>query len=233
MDVTRAALRTMVRQITDELVRAKTWSPLQGTGLRQGVVTAEDFANRVCDVQIAAETLEEDGSAVITPGCPIIAGYIPMVGDTVWVMANGSDRLVLGSTGIGTPPVVDQPLTYLGINLTTSINTYTVYHTNSTPFVKRANATRVRIDLSASSYAITTANTEVRYAGRINGADHQVTSAFHNAINVHAASHGEEFVTGVPAGTYTVAASWRRLSGTGDLRMDPNDPITYSFSEVP
>lgn len=75
-----------IRELVDEMLDA-TRTP--GPQLRQGVVTATATGpNRV--------TIKLGGSTVAIAGVRYLASYSPTVNDTVFVLANGVDLLVLG-----------------------------------------------------------------------------------------------------------------------------------------
>lgn len=64
--------------------------------MRQGVVTAasgSDVADGVCTVTLGGDTT----TPIVGVAC--LDSYRPMVGDTVWVIVNGTDLLVVGRVG--------------------------------------------------------------------------------------------------------------------------------------
>jgi hypothetical protein len=63
--------------------------PSSGLRLRQAYVTASNNSPKSVDIQIA-------GDANILPGVKYLKSYNPTVGDTVWLLTNGSDLILIG-----------------------------------------------------------------------------------------------------------------------------------------
>lgn len=97
-------------------------------------------------------------------------------------------------------------------------------------FVKRFDATRIKITMCASWFGVTA--TDVGSIGvLIDGTDYKVA---HGAAinNEHQPVFGVEFISGVAAGTYTVQGRWRRDAGASVLRRNTDDWLTITAEEV-
>lgn len=99
-------------------------------------------------------------------------------------------------------------------------------------FTKRYTATRVRVDLQASFQVIGTGNSAARFAVSINGTDYDIVNRHVNPALTHAETGGHRYITGIPAGTYTVQGRWRRTAGTQTLRRASDDWLSISATEV-
>lgn len=98
-------------------------------------------------------------------------------------------------------------------------------------FVKRYTATRVRLDGAASVYVGGGgATTNVVVAARINATDYDLWET-PCLVNERQFGTGFRYVTGIPAGTYTVQMRWRRTAATGTLTRDTADWLSASARE--
>lgn len=71
-----------------------------------------------------------------------------------------------------------------------------------------------------------------RFGVRIGSTDYDVTGQVFTVTNDHLPVAGERDILGVGAGTFTVQAVWRRVSGSA-LTQDTNDWLSLSVSEIP
>lgn len=85
-------------------------------------------------------------------------------------------------------------------------------------FIKRFNATRVRIDLSKTMDSSAAATT-LQLGARIDTTDYDVTTPIQeSAAAVRHCWSAHRYVSGIAAGTYTVTGRWKRTAGAGTLR---------------
>jgi hypothetical protein len=105
-------------------------------------------------------------------------------------------------------------------------------------FAKYRDVTQIQIHINISMYS-TVASTVVEIGGGLIFPDATQTdlAIFHRAFN--AATDHRDIGGGIttpgltlPAGSYSVVARWRRVSGTGTLTMDANDSCTVWAREV-
>ena len=68
-------------------IRGGTQQRVPEIALRQGTVTAA--GTTTCTVTIGGDSTEVDE-------CRFLAWYVPTVGDSVWIIINGFDTIVLG-----------------------------------------------------------------------------------------------------------------------------------------
>lgn len=108
-------------------------------------------------------------------------------------------------------------------------------------FDKAFDNTYVRMDMEASAFALTSANTGVRWGLRwtpvvtskpYTASVYSMNSQFFNATSVHETCHYNARPIDIPAGRYEVQACWRRTSGSGGLTSDNADMYTIELDEA-
>lgn len=116
--------------------------------------------------------------------------------------------------------------------------------TTSMSFLKRYDLTAVRFGLAAHMFVATTQPTVVQTGIRIAGTTGTDTAATFtpidiamgylsfNVVSVHLALPGWGRSIGIPSGTYTITARWRRISGSGTPNIDQNDLIAMEADEI-
>lgn len=96
-------------------------------------------------------------------------------------------------------------------------------------FTKRVDATRLLVTLQASHY--TSAGAAVDYGVSVDGgADVQIKNGFVNTASEHLDAVGSVEVSGLAAGSHTIALKAR--IGTGTLSVDNNDQVQLVVEEV-
>jgi hypothetical protein len=115
--------------------------------------------------------------------------------------------------------------------------------TPSVAFLKRYDLTAVRFGLLAHMF-VTVQPTVVQTAVRIAGTTGTDTASTFTPIDVvsgqlnfnvtgtHLPLAGWARAVSIPAGSYTLTARWRRISGTGVLTVDQNDLIALEVDEI-
>jgi hypothetical protein len=179
-------------------------------------------------------TVQIAGGQVARAG--YLESYTPVVGDVVSLILQRSTWLCLGKLVDPTaaaPPVV--PVTngiqifagaqfeqnYVFINVTGL----------SFSFTKKEAATRLFVQFAGSGYADTVSDV-LEFGALINGADYGLSWHFFNIANCHFGTAGFQFISGVPAATYTVQGRFRIASGPGTVRLDSNDKLSLACTEV-
>jgi hypothetical protein len=129
-------------------------------------------------------------------------------------------RLSFFENGISNARAVENTASGTFVNLSGSFS-----------FTKLLNDTRLRVDIATSQYF--SANTAgVQYATLINGADYLMAQLNQTTLaSVHMGCAGFRYISGIPAGTYTVQARWLR-TGTGTVNADNNDWLSFSCREI-
>lgn len=102
-------------------------------------------------------------------------------------------------------------------------------------FIKRfpSTQTRIKIHMSGSMWGAGTLPVAVMFGVRINSTDFDV---YRQQIDAAAGNNtygqGIAYVSGIPAGTYTVQGRWKRLSGTATPNRDTGNWLTIMAEEV-
>lgn len=187
-------------------------------------------------VSLQATGLVDCGS--LTPN--LSAGdVVALLGQSA-VSADGSSWLVLGpitssdqvttssSTGIQVMAAAQSNNTGVFANITGV----------SFTFIKRRENSRVFMHLAGSGFS-TVAAAVGEYAALITSStgvpaatDNVIASFFYNAANTHASWSGFRYLTGLPAGTYTIQGRFRLSAGASFITFDANDRISLAFTEV-
>lgn len=113
--------------------------------------------------------------------------------------------------------------TNAGAAATTTSATYVnMPGTSSLAFTKKATSTKLVVTLNTSFWS-TVNGTASRIAVRIDTTDYDCTNFYFNTANEHTQLSCTVVISGSAAGSKTLQARWRRVSGTGTLQMDTND----------
>lgn len=190
---------------------------------RTGVVAS--FDGGILTVTVSGGATERVG---------YLADYRPVVGDVVALIQQRSTWLCLGAMGNPDEPLppssngiaVDGPPA--GLNASGAWITITG---SSFTFVKRRDSSRVFAQILGSSY---TNNVFCigEYGLQINGVDRLLARFFFNVASTHLSFCGSNFLTGIPAGTYTVLGRVQRVGAAGNISIDVNDRISTMCTEV-
>jgi hypothetical protein len=213
-------------QPVQELPVAITVTSRPDNNVRIGVVT-----------QSAPLKVNVQGGDVVSPG--VIAGAHFAVGTNVALLRQDQSWLVLGAIASSSSTASTGQAIYAaftGADATVGAG-FGELDTARMTWVKRLDTTRVRIDLSVSSFS-TAVTTAVEFGVQL--LDSTSTSVaiivgpnlFFNIANTHLATSSFGVASGIPAGTYTVLPVWRRVSGAGTVTTDANDWLSYAVSEV-
>lgn len=84
-------------------------------------------------------------------------------------------------------------------------------------FVKRRSDSRVKISMKLMCYS-SAASTGAMIGASLNGVTRDVARQFFTAVS-YMPIIGWTYVSGVPAGTYTLQARWQRTAGAGALTI--------------
>lgn len=106
-------------------------------------------------------------------------------------------------------------------------------------FVKLRDNTRIFAQMAGSSFS-SNANNAAEFAARVThstsvppAADEVLASFFYNAAVTHLSWSGFRYLSGYPAGTYTIQGRFRLyIIAAGTTAFDANDRISLSFTEV-
>jgi len=141
-------------------------------------------------------------------------------GDYVAASCNGINGAAMAS---GTDSTTSG--TYVNWGGTTPLNNFS--------FTKRFASTRVRIDLHLTLYAVTN-DAGVFLGVNLNSTDFDIAKleAAAGLLGERKQVSGVRFLTGIPAGTYTVTGRWKRTTGTGTLTRAPDDWVSLAAMEV-
>jgi hypothetical protein len=154
-------------------------------------------------------------ATVTTTGAATIAGALTVAGDRVTGGRGGVNGFAVTS---GTDTTTSGP--YVNLAGTGSQTSFS--------FTKRFAASRLRVAMSAGMS--TTVASGAVFGVRINGVDYDVCAAA-TASGARAVGSGTAYISGVPAGTYTVQGRWKRWVGTSTLSRDVNDWLSIDVQE--
>lgn len=102
-------------------------------------------------------------------------------------------------------------------------------------FTKRyaSTYTRIKIDLAVTFYA-STSEAGPMFGVNVNSTDYDVVqlSTANGTNGTRQFIAGSRYITGLPAGVYTVTGRWKRTSGTGTLERGPTDWTSLFATEV-
>lgn len=181
------------------------------TVLSGGVINVDSGGSITGD---AGSTLDWNGSATFND---VTTDSVTAAGDTLTGSQNGVNDAATTSGNNDTTSA-----TYVDLAGTGSVTSFS--------FTKRYAATRIKITMMCSGFAVTSTS-GVEIGVRINGVDYKVAHGSY-VLNERQPVMGVEYISGVAAGTYTVQGRWLRQSGTGTLRRDTNDWLTIVAEEV-
>lgn len=141
-------------------------------------------------------------------------------GDLVCGSENGVSAL---STTSGTDTTTSA--TYVNMAGTGSVTSFS--------FTKRWTATRVYVEMHQVLYQSGGSFPFCQLGVRINSVDYDVVGAIISTAGTGTMFSGIKYVaaSAVPAGTYTVQARWKRVSGTGTLTRDNATWLSFSCRE--
>lgn len=104
---------------------------------------------------------------------------------------------------------------------------------NNFSFTKHSNSTHILVELAISCFiSAGSADTDVEFAANINGTDYLIMRQRLDFVGIREIFMAGRLISGVPRGTYTVTARWRRESGTGTLARSNGDTISFCATEV-
>lgn len=170
----------------------------------------------------------------------VVGDVVALLGQSA-VSADGSSWLALGdivsSANVGAPVAA-------GVQVMASVqNNGTAAYLSITgatfQFQKLRNNTRVFMQMAGSSFttnvgnaaefgALITSNT-----GSPAATDNQIASFFYNQASVHHSWSGFKYLSGIPAGSYTIQGRFRLyIIVAGTTNFDTNDRISLAFTEV-
>lgn len=98
-------------------------------------------------------------------------------------------------------------------------------------FTKRRAATRVKLSTGMTWSASAAGSCLVRVGLLLNSVDYDCAQQIIGASQFGSLA-GWQYATGVPAGTYTVQARWKRTGGTGTAQRSVNEWLAIEAEEV-
>lgn len=114
---------------------------------------------------------------------------------------------------------------------TTSASYVNVPGTSSLAYTKKTSASKLVLTLNVSYWA-TAANTSTRLGLRVDTTDYDCTNFFFNTNSLHMQVSCTIVLSGISAGSKTIQARWKRMSGTGTLSMDSGDWTNITVIET-
>jgi hypothetical protein len=193
------------------------------TGMRVGVVTAQTANNVI----------------VAVGGQQITCGFVNQgqftVGSPVAILRGAASWLALGGVAATAPPsdrvAFVAVATGVGSNATANYADVPGGNTFVT-FTKLSPVTSLRIDLHLTFFTDSSLS-GADFAVAVNGVDTLVSRLHANlSANVHQSVSGVLGLSGLAAGTWTIQARYKRVSGAGAIHFDADDWMSMAVTEV-
>lgn len=177
----------------------------------------------------------------------VLADYVPVVGQPVVLLgqsavsSDGSSWLALG---VPTSSVTAGAFATNGVQtMAAAQSNTTVNYANMTgvtfQFTKRRDESRILAHMAGSAFVSNVGNAAefgaliTDNAGVLAATDNQLASHFYNQAATHMGWSGFRYLTGVPAGDYTIQGRFRLyIIVAGNVQLDTNDRISLGFTEV-
>jgi hypothetical protein len=153
-------------------------------------------------------------------GSRVFVMVVPPQGN--YVVGRSGRASTLNENGVGAAAAADATSSAAYANLS---------GTSSFAFVKQDAASRLKVTIHAGAF-VSAAGTKPMYGVQIGGTDYDVVSQTINVTNTHVNISGFSYLTGVPAGSYTVQGRWRRAAGTGSITRNNEDWLSISVKEL-
>lgn len=176
-------------------------------------------------LQVILDGDTEPTRAISMVGLPPVGGrvfvmVVPPAGN--YVVGRSGRSSVVNENGVGAPGVVDSTSSAAYANL---------LGVSSFPFTKQDANSRLKVTIHAGAF-VSIATTRPTYGVLLGATDYDVVSQTINPINTHTNISGVSYLTGVPAGGYTVQGRWKRVSGTGLVQRNTEDWLSISVKEL-
>jgi len=196
-------------------------------------------------LSVSPLVVDVQGASVTNVG--VLADYVPTVGQTVALLgqsavsADGSSWLALGAA---TTSATAGALSSTGVQaMAASQSNGTAVYASMTgitfQFVKRRPESRVLAHMAGSAFSTNAANAAEFGAlitdntGILAATDNTLASLFYNQALVHHSWSGFTYLSGIPAGSYTIQGRFRLyIIAAGTVNFDANDRISLGFTEV-
>lgn len=170
-----------------------------------------------------------------------VGDVVALLGQSA-VSADGSSWMALGQI---TPAALNGAPVAAGVQTMASVqNNGTGVFASITgvtfQFRKQRSNTRILAMMAGSSFSSNVGNAAefaaqiVDNAAVLASTDNVLASFFYNLATTHLSWSGHRYLSGVPAGSYTVNGRFRLyVIAAGTTNFDTNDRISLSFTEVP
>ena len=211
---------------------------LQYTQLRQATVQAINAPDNTASLYLSGDT-----TALVT-GVHFLNNFQPTVGDTVFVLKQGSDVIGLGKVATATAGGYAQIQGIPNNNVILAGNTG-FFNLSASPFqttfTKRYSTSNLFINMACTGYN-DVASGVLQIACNLNFTDY-IAGAITNDMIVdnggntqlrssRGTATGSIVAFGLVAGSYTATFRIRNPAGTGNLHVDGGDFYTMTIQEV-
>ncbi len=157
---------------------------------------------------------------LVPQGARVFVMVVPPAGN--YIVGRSGRASIVNENGVGAAGVSDSTSSAAYANL---------LGTSSFAFVKQDASSRLKVTMHAGAF-ISIAATRPMYGVTLGATDYDVVSQTINPINTHTNISGFSYLTGVPAGAYTVQGRWRRAAGTGVIQRNTEDWLSISVKEL-
>lgn len=159
----------------------------------------------------------------VAVGTRVYVMVVPPQGN--YIVGLGTVGSVLNENGVGAASATDSTTSATYVDM--------VGASTSFSFTKGSSGTRLKVTMNVGAFISGAANTRPGFAVSIGGVDYDVVGMTINPLATHTINAGFVYLSGITAGTYTVQGRWRRISGTGTLARNSEDPVAISVLELP
>jgi hypothetical protein len=224
-----------VAQAVNDPARAQNLDYAQ---LRQGQVIAINAPDNSCTMYLSGDL------TVPVPGIKCLNSYQPVIGDTLWVVKNGSDMIALGKVGIGTNTAYVQIQGFANsvMLLTTGGFTNLAASPNSGVLTKRYSTSNLMIQATVTGWSNAT-GAQLQIGVNILGTVYTVGSYPFDIQTIggggsgttnfteRGVATGSIVVPGLAAGPYTIVLQATNGSGAGIVQINSGDWYSMTVTE--
>lgn len=227
-----------IADVAQALLAPDMTADLPYAQLRQGVITAISASDNTASMYLSGDT-----SQVVT-GVHFLNNFQPTVGDTVFVLKNGTDVIGLGKVGTGTFTAYGQAQNVVTANnvITSTAGFFNLSSSpNSVTLTKRFSTSNLFVNLSVTGWADVISG-GMTVAVNIGGTDYICGSITLDrrsdsggdtiTTTQRVPAVGSTVITGVPAGSVTAIIRIRNNVAGSNLHVDLGDYYSLTVQEV-
>lgn len=190
--------------------------------------TVFDAANTPTLTLVTFDTDDDPSNCIsmigqVAAGTRVYVMVVPPQGN--YIIGLGSYGSIINENGVGAASATDSTTSATYVNMAGASTSFS--------FTKASSGTRLKATMNVGAFISGAANTRPGFAVQIGSTDYDVVGMTINPLATHTINAGFVYLSGIAAGTYTVQGRWRRISGTGTLARNSEDPVAISILELP